>query len=207
MDDDQYWDIVARLRLGVADQLESLPAADWDAPSLCEGWRVRDVAGHVSIIPTVTTAELVAAMPRAGFNLHRVNTLIARRHGSAEPAAIVASIREHAHDRTTAKALNTADSLFDLVVHGQDMFRPLGQRFEVPGDVAAAGLDRVWEMGWPFRARRRFAHVSLSATDTAWTRGSGPEVRGPAVDLLLLLTGRALAASDALSGPGVDLVR
>jgi uncharacterized protein (TIGR03083 family) len=207
MEDDEYWDVVTRLRLGVADQLETLSTADWDAPSLCDGWRVRDVAGHLSIIPTITTAELVAAMPRTGFNLNRVNTLIARRYGSAEPAAILASIREHAHDRTTAKALNTADSLFDLVVHGQDMFRPLGQRFEVPADVAVAGLDRVWEMGWPFRASRRLGHVTLSATDAAWTRGSGPEVRGPAVALLLLLTGRAGAAADDLSGPGVDLVR
>ncbi|GAB3263256.1 maleylpyruvate isomerase family mycothiol-dependent enzyme [Nocardioides dilutus] len=207
MQDDAYWETVARLRLGVADQLETLSDADWDAPSLCEGWRVRDVAGHLSIIPTVTTAELVAAMPRNGFNLHRVNTFIARRYGAGEPAAIVASIREHAHDRTTAKALNTADSLFDLVVHGQDMFRPLGQRFEVSADVAAAGLDRVWEMGWPFRARQRLAHVTLTATDAAWTTGSGPEVRGPAVALLLLLTGRTRAASGDLRGPGVELVR
>jgi uncharacterized protein (TIGR03083 family) len=207
MEDDEYWDIVARLRLGVADQLEPLSAADWDAPSLCEGWRVRDVAGHLSIIPTVTTAELVAAMPRAGFNLHRVNTLVARRYGSLDPAAIVTRIRAHAHDRTTAKALNTADSLFDLVVHGQDMFMPLGQRFEVQSDVAVAGLDRVWEMGWPFRARRRWGHLTLTATDGAWTVGTGPEVRGSAVSLLLLLTGRTEAALTGLSGSGLDQVR
>ena len=111
-----------------------------------------------------------------------------------------------AHDRTTAKALNTADSLFDLVVHGLDMLMPLGRRFEVPADVAVAGLGRVWEMGWPFRARRRLGHPTLSATDATWARGSGPEVRGPAVALLLLLTGRTRAASGALVGPGVELV-
>jgi uncharacterized protein (TIGR03083 family) len=207
MEDDAYWEIVTGLRRSVADQLETLSAADWDAPSLCEGWRVRDVAGHLSMVPTVTTVELLAAMPRGGFNLHRVNTLLARRYGSLEPAAIVARIREHALDRTTAKALNTADSLFDLVVHGQDMFRPLGQRFEVPADVAVAGLDRVWAMGWPFRARRRWGHLTLTATDGAWTVGTGPEVRGSAVTLLLLLTGRTEAAVGGLSGAGLDRVR
>ncbi len=205
MEDDEYWELVTGLRQRIADQLETLSAADWDAPSLCEGWRVRDVAGHLSIIPTVTTRELVAAMPRAGFNLHRVNTLIARRYGSVEPAVIVARIRDHAHDRTTAKALDTADSLFDLVVHGQDMFLPLGQRFEVEADAAVAGLERVWSMGWPFRAGRRWGHVTLTATDGEWSAGHGPEIRGPAVALLLLLTGRVEAATPRLEGPGLRL--
>jgi uncharacterized protein (TIGR03083 family) len=33
----------------LADLLESSTAAVWDAPSLCEGWRTREVVAHVTM--------------------------------------------------------------------------------------------------------------------------------------------------------------
>jgi uncharacterized protein (TIGR03083 family) len=146
---------------------------------------------------------MLRAAPRSRLNPHRINTTLAIRYGSADPHEIVAKIREHSEERGTARGLDTANALFDLAVHSQDMSLPLGRPFEVPVDAAAVGLDRLWEMGWPFHARRRFGHLRLSATDGGWAVGSGPEVRGPAVALLLLLTGRTEAAAPSLSGPGV----
>jgi hypothetical protein len=58
-------------------------------------------------------------------------------------------------------------------------------------------------MGWPFNARRNLAGLTLRATDTDWAVGTGPEVAGDALSLLLLLTGRTTAVMDALHGPGV----
>jgi len=46
----------------------------------------------------------------------------------------------------------------------------------------------------------------LTATDTDWSHGSGPEVSGPALSLLLAVAGRRPALDD-LSGPGLDLLR
>jgi uncharacterized protein (TIGR03083 family) len=207
MDEETYWSAVTELRLRIADHLDGLSPTDWDAASLCEGWRVRDVAGHLSLVPTVTLGEMLRVAPRAGFDPHRINTVLARRYGARDPAAIVARIREHADARRTAKGLDTADQLFDLVVHSQDIAVPLGSQLDVPTASAVAGLERVWSMGWPFRARKRWGHLTLRATDGAWSQGAGPEVTGPAVALLLLLTGRVQAARPALAGPGVDLVR
>lgn len=42
--EDGYWDSVRGMRLRIADLLDSLAPAEWDADSLCRGWRVRDVA-------------------------------------------------------------------------------------------------------------------------------------------------------------------
>lgn len=207
MDPEAYWSAVTRLRLTIADHLDGLTAAEWEAPSLCEGWRVRDVAGHLSLVPTVTLGEMLAVAPRAGFNPHRINTVLARRYGSREPAAIVARIREHAEARTAAKGLKTEDQLFDLVVHSQDIVVPLGHTLEIPSEVVVAGLDRVWAMGWPFRARKRLGHLRLTATDAAWAVGSGPELSGTALALLLLLTGRQAAAAPGLAGPGLAQLR
>ena len=201
--DEGYWAAVQAMRLTVADLLEDLAPSEWERPSLCAGWRVRDVAGHLSLVPTITTWEMVRAAPRGGFNPHRINTLLARRYGDRPPDAIVARIREHAGRQGTARVLDVRDSLFDVVVHSQDIALPLGRAVEVPVASARAGLDRVWEMGWPFHAERRLAGRLLRATDTDWERGEGPVVEGTALALLLLLTGRNETAVPMLAGPGV----
>lgn len=206
MDPDAYWAAVSRLRLRLADLLETLGPEEWDHPSLCAGWKVRDVAGHLSLVPTITVREMAAAAPRARFDPDRINTDLARKYGAAAPDEIVDRIRRHAADRTTAWALSTANSLFDIEVHSQDIALPLGRTFAVAPDDTVPGLERVWTMGWPFRARRRFGHLALRATDADWAAGDGPEVRGPALALLLLLTGRGATAAPDLSGPGVELL-
>src|SRR3712207_2012737 len=198
--DGEYWSAVRTMRLAVADLLESLAASEWDAPSLCDGWRVRDVAGHLSIVPTITTWDLVAAAPRARFDPNRVNTLLALRHGSRPPAEILEHLRRHADRQRTARVLDTRNSLFDVIVHSQDIALPLGRTLDVPPEYTRLGLQRVWEMGWPFNARKRLGGLTLRASDTDWTEGAGPEVTGPALALLLLLTGRVDAARGALTG-------
>ena len=201
--DDDYWAAVIQLRLAVADLLERLAPEEWDRPSLCAQWRVRDVAGHLSLVPTITTWDLVRAAPRGLFNPHRINTVLARQYAERPTDAIIARIREHADTRRTAKALDEKDALFDVVVHSQDIAVPLGRRMDVPVGSARAGLDRVWEMGWPFRAARRLKGLHLRAIDTDWERGDGPVVEGSALALLLLLTGRTGTAAPLLTGAGV----
>jgi uncharacterized protein (TIGR03083 family) len=204
--DDSYWDAVADTRLRLADLLDDISPAEWEAPSLCAGWRVRDVAGHVSIIPTVTTGQLLAAGPRGRFNPNRINTVLAVRNGCRPTGEIVAAIRRHARERRTARMLDTRDSLFDVVVHSQDIALPLEREFAVRPDHARRGLERVWEMGWPFKAGKRFTGLTLRATDIEWRVGAGPEITGTALSLLLLLTGREGSVVPALSGDGMAVL-
>ena len=201
---EEYWSAVRGVRLGIAHQLESLDPHEWDALSLCEGWRVRDVAGHLALVPTITTRDMMSVAPRAGFNPNRVNTILAIRNGSRPPDQIVQEIRDHANDRHTAKVLDVRNTLFDAIVHSQDIALPLGREFSVPAELARDALDRVWGMGWPFNARRRLAGHALTANDVEWSVGTGPEIRGSALTLLLLLTGRTSTALPSLTGSGVE---
>ncbi len=203
---EQYWLAVRTVRLGLAEMLETLSPSEWDADSLCEGWRVRDVAGHLALVPTITTWQMLAAAPHARFNPNRINTLLAVRAGSVATSEIVQRLRAHADARTTAKALDTRNALFDAIVHSQDIAIPLGRTFAVPVDFTVQGLDRVWAMGWPFHAQRRLAGRRLTATDTSWTVGAGPEISGTALSLLLLLTGRTSSARNELAGAGLELL-
>jgi uncharacterized protein (TIGR03083 family) len=99
--------------------------------------------------------------------------------------------------------LSTRNALFDVIVHSQDIAIPLGRELAVAVEPTRWGLERVWAMGWPFRARRRLRGLTLKATDTDWQVGTGPEVVGPALALLLLLTGRTTTAVGSLHGSGV----
>jgi hypothetical protein len=48
VDSDTVWQHIDAERLWMADFLESLPAEDWQRPSLCAGGTVRDVGAHVT---------------------------------------------------------------------------------------------------------------------------------------------------------------
>jgi uncharacterized protein (TIGR03083 family) len=203
---DESWQVIAEQRLALARLLAGLSEVDWDAPSLCAGWRVRDVAAHVAMTPLpMSTRSMLAAAVRARGSFHRLNHDLAVRHADAGPAGrLVAELREHAHSRTLPLLTNYRNIVFDVLVHTQDIAIPLGRTHPMPVDAARAAADRVWAMGWPFHAKRRLAGLHLIATDTGWTAGAGAQLRGPVQALLLLLTGRTAAALPRLDGPGAE---
>ena len=202
MDREDSWRVIEEQRLSLADLLEGLTDTQWETPSLCEGWRVRDVAGHVALAPQLTSlSRALVELVRAGGSYNGMVREVSIRHARRPGADLVAELREYAASRELVSLTDHRNILFDILVHGQDIALPLGIEREVPVDAARAGLDRVWGMGFPFRARSRLGGLSLAATDTDWARGEGPRVEGPAWALLLLLTGRT-AALDRLTGPG-----
>ena len=42
-------DMIAAERAELAEVLAGLPAARWDDPTLCAGWRVREVVAHITM--------------------------------------------------------------------------------------------------------------------------------------------------------------
>jgi uncharacterized protein (TIGR03083 family) len=191
MDRDAIWDAVHRERSALADLLETLRPEEWDHPTLCPGWAVRDVAAHVIASPQVGLAALVPALWRA--------------RGRRPVESILADYRRLDGSRRHPPGTTVREPLLDVLVHTQDIVLPLGRHHAMPPEAARTAADRVWSMPFPFRARRRLRGVTLTATDVDWRAGSGPEVRGAIDALLLLLTGRT-AALDRLEGPGLDVV-
>ena len=49
MDRDEVWRAIDAERISLADLLDSLGEREWETPSLCAGWRVRDVAAHLTL--------------------------------------------------------------------------------------------------------------------------------------------------------------
>jgi uncharacterized protein (TIGR03083 family) len=203
MDAEASWRVSDKERLSLADLLEGLTDAEWSSPSLCTGWRVRDVAAHVALAPQPPSVwTMLVEGVRAGGRFHKLNHDMSVRHAEDSGSDLVAQLREHAGSRRLPKVTNYRNILFDILVHGQDIAIPLGIPREMPKEAARAGINRVWTMGWPFGVTRRLREFRYMATDVDWTAGDGPEVTGPVDALLLIVTGRR-AALPRLSGPGV----
>jgi uncharacterized protein (TIGR03083 family) len=94
----------------------------------------------------------------------------------------------------------------EAVVHSEDIRRPLGIRREYPLDTVLRAADFYKGSNAIIGAKNRVAGLTLRATDADWTTGSGPEVRGPAMALVMAMTGRSAALPD-LTGDGVGTLR
>ncbi|SHM89884.1 TIGR03083 family protein [Cryptosporangium aurantiacum] len=200
------WRAIDVQRGELADLLETLAPEEWEHPSLCPGWRVRDVASHLTMGATASLSAVLWEIVRARGDFNRMIRESAIRRAARPTEEIVATLRGTVGSRRLAPRTTVYEPLLDLLVHQQDIVRPLGRRREMPLAEARAAATRIWEMGFPFRARRRLAGLRLTATDVDWTVGDGPEVRGPIGALLLTLSGRT-AALPELSGPGLDQLR
>ena len=203
---EESWQVVAEQRLAIAELLAGLSEADWEQPSLCAGWRVRDVAAHVTLIPIPPPpGSLLVDFAKARGNYARWNTVASRRRAARTPTQLVQDFRTTAESRSVPWPANPANVMWDILVHAQDIAIPLGIDFPTPPDAGAAAATRIWELRWPFwfGAKRRLGSFTLTATDADWTIGTGPEIAGPISAILLLLTGRTEAATPLLTGDGV----
>lgn len=89
MDIDESWQVVVDHRLALAELLAGLSEADWERPSLCAGWRVRDVAAHVTLIPRPPSpGSLLVDFAKACGNYDRFNTVASRRRAARTPTGI-----------------------------------------------------------------------------------------------------------------------
>jgi uncharacterized protein (TIGR03083 family) len=202
MDLDDVWRTIDAERSSLADLLEDLSPTEWRTASLCEAWRVGDVAVHLTQAHMGLGAALVGAV-RAGGSFDRMIRDSALRAAPLPPAECARRLRAMVGSRRTAPFVTPTEPLIDVLVHGQDIAVPLGRERPVPPAPAAAAAQRVWDMGFPFRARKRLAGLRLQATDGDLVLGEGAPVEGTTGDLLLLVTGRT-ATVHRLSGEGVQ---
>jgi|HubBroStandDraft_1064217.scaffolds.fasta_scaffold377058_1 uncharacterized protein (TIGR03083 family) len=200
---DEYWHSVRAQRIALADQVSELDPAAWDSPSWCEGWRVRDVLGHLVHIAEATQLSQVRDVLGNGV---RVNTALSRcavARGALAVPDLCDRLRAAASGRFRVPGLPRTVVLAEVVTHGSDMLRPLGLDIAVSADHVSPLLDVYYRLGRLAFGVEPSKAVRLEATDCAWSRGNGDEVRGRAIDLLLLMANRRQVLP-ALSGPGLD---
>jgi uncharacterized protein (TIGR03083 family) len=205
VDDTKTWALIHAERSAMSDTLAALTPSQWAEPSLCAGWSVQNAAGHILVGAEQTPAHFMKGMVANGF---RFNTMVdhgARRAGALPPAEIVRRLKATTSTTNHPPAPVMA-MLGEIVVHGEDIRRPLGLPSEPAAESLAACLEMYSKASFPVGAKKRIAGLSVVATDVEWTHGAGPEVSGPGLSLLLAICGRS-AGLDGLSGDGVATLR
>ena len=172
--------------------LHTLTPAEWDRPSLCEGWRVRDVVGHILDCNELRLSTLPFRLARYGFSSDRSGKAhsIARAQDRT-PTELVRDFDERNPWAGTCRVFPDRLVLLDRLVHHQDIRRALGHQRTIPDERLVAALDTTPKLGSVFRAKRRTKGLRFEATDVPWTWGDGPVVSGPGEALLMTMLGRA----------------
>ena len=167
-----------------------------------------DGAGHPGPPDVDGDDDPAAVHPRlrpGGVPLPSFSAAGMARYRGASPPEALANFVAHQDDSTSPPGPKTS-WLGEILVHSQDIRGALGIAHTSPVDAARDVAQFYAGSNALIGAKDRVAGLTLRATDTEWSHGSGPEVSGPVMSLVMAMTGRA-PALEALSGPGVDSLR
>lgn len=189
MDADQIWRNVDQQRAELADLIDTLTPQQWNAASLCDGWKVRDVAAHLTHSHMAPARAIFEAI-KSGF---RFDPMI-RRLGIEDRRSqteIAAALRAMVGARKKVPGTSVQQPLIEVLVHGQDIAVPLGIDRPMPVAAAVEAANRLARMKFPLNALERLNGIRLVATDADFAAGEGSEVRAPIRDIVMVLAGRA----------------
>jgi uncharacterized protein (TIGR03083 family) len=203
-DDAKTWSLIHAERAALAPLIEGLTPDQWRTPSLCAGWSVGAMSAHLLSSAEQTPGHFIGGMLTSGFSFNRMMQRDIDARADLSPQQIADRLRQRT-TTTNKPPAPTAAMLGEVVVHGEDLRRPLGLTAPVNPDAANACLDMYTKASFPVGGKKRIQGLRLVTTDTGWSYGDGPEVTGPAMSVLLAMTGRAAGLADR-SGAGAPLL-
>jgi len=185
-------------RTDLAAFLATLTPQQWDTPSLCVGWNVKDVVAHIVSYDELDLTGLLRRL--AAGRIVRANQVGVDEFRALSPQQLLEFLGEHIQPRGLTAGFGGMIALVDGTIHHQDIRRSLDKPRTIPEDRLRRVLDLV-PNNPRLGARRFIKRLRLHATDIEWAHGRGPEVTGPGEALLMAMAGRRAAAAE-LSGPG-----
>src|ERR1700678_1191958 len=113
--------------LDLGERLAELDDEQWNSRSLCTQWRIRDVLAHVTAGAegAFGVGAVVGGMLRHGFNYDRWVAADGQARGQQDPAVVLQALRNAAAVRKARPGARPVRGLMHVLVHGQDMCRPL----------------------------------------------------------------------------------
>jgi len=200
------WELAAQARREFADVVDGLSPEQINAPSLCEGWSVHDVTGHLATFILLPLPKFMLNMATALGNFDKASTKMAQSLAERPMTELVAALRDNAAKKSALPGFPGELTATDAVVHTQDVRRAL--------DLPGAPSSNLVESALRFLTTDKKANVilkkgsldglSFEATDMDWSAGAGAEVKGPAEAILMAMLGRDTTAD--LTGDGVAVL-
>ncbi|MGA8206853.1 MAG: maleylpyruvate isomerase family mycothiol-dependent enzyme [Candidatus Dormiibacterota bacterium] len=200
----KWWPFIHAERAALIADLENISDAGWSTPSLCAGWTVRNVLAHMTDVAKLTPSRFVAKFAASGFRFNAMNETGMKAELGSDPAETLAGFRAQL-DRTTSPPGGVDMLVGDMIIHSQDIRRPLEIAHTFQPEALTLMANSVVRSNLVLGGKRRSTGLKLTATDQDWTAGTGPEVKGPLASIIIVLTGREAGLPD-LSGDGVSVL-
>jgi uncharacterized protein (TIGR03083 family) len=202
------WDEVA----DIGELLHQLDDEAFDTPSLCSGWAVRDVLGHMGLGHTTPMGAMLGRVAKYGFNVTKASFNESRTLFAGKSADDVRRFWDEVmvaqHPRKgISRLIPFRAGFLDHLIHNQDIRRPTGAARNIPTDRLVRALELVRNEGTPmFNPKKTVRGLRLVASDVGWSGGDGAPVEGPGEAIVMAAAGRAVALAD-LSGEGAEVLR
>ena len=194
MDDQTLREAVVAERTELAAMLGDLTPEQWAAPSLCAGWRVREVVAHMTMPFRMSAAGFALGMLKARGNFHRMADRQAKQDTARlSDAELLASLRNNVEHRWRPPGGGIVGALSHDVIHGLDISVGLGLDRRPPASRVRPILDSMNSKNIRYFGADLSA-VRLEADDLDWSLGQGAPLRGSAAGLLLVVCGRRIPA-------------
>ncbi|HUR47961.1 MAG TPA: maleylpyruvate isomerase family mycothiol-dependent enzyme [Acidimicrobiales bacterium] len=184
----------------LADVLDETGDVGWNTPSLCDGWRVREVVAHMTMAVRYSPPEFYNELEACEGDFTLLSNRVAARDAALPTDTLVANLRDDRMHAWTPPGGGAIGALNHVVIHGLDITVPLGVARHVPDNAILAVLDQLTLGGGHANFGFELDGLRLRATDTDWTFGAGEPRTGTAVDLALMITGRSSESMKIVEG-------
>jgi uncharacterized protein (TIGR03083 family) len=192
---------VADEYLALADLLETAGPSVWDAPTLCEGWRTREVVAHVTMPARYDGPAFMAELEAAGGDFTRLSNTVAERDGALPVERLLGDLRADALHSWQPPGGGAEGAFTHCLIHSLDIIEAVPLQHRVPPERIVRVLSLVADPGTPNLFGMDLTGVELRADDLDWSYGTGTPVVGPAQALASVACGRLLPAG-RLHGEG-----
>ncbi|WP_280348330.1 maleylpyruvate isomerase family mycothiol-dependent enzyme [Nocardia neocaledoniensis] len=202
---ERLWALAHAERASLAADLAGLSADEWAVRSLCGEWTVEEVVAHLTAGASIGRFRWLASVLRARFDFDLHNARQMAVHRGATPAETLDRFRAVV-DTSTGASGHTAAWLGEVVVHAQDIRRPLGVTTTPSIEAATAVAEFFASRDFTVASRSAIEGLRIEATDGPFATGTGPLVSGPTVALVMAMAARSTYCAD-LTGPGLPTLR
>ena len=146
---DTIRDMIATQRGELAAVLTGLPASGWDEPTLCSGWRVREVVAHITMPFRYSGRRFMLELAKSRGRFNDMADRLARRDAARmSPAKLADAVGSNLGHPWRPPGGGFEGALAHDLIHGLDITVPLGLARPVPEDrlrlvLPASTTDRA----------------------------------------------------------------
>jgi len=119
--------MVAAEQRECAALFRSVSGEEWQRETLCTEWTVRDMLSHIASAVTTDPAHLMRAI-RLRNDIHRLNQAVIDTWSGRDPGRLIDTMERHRVAGIGQRILGPGYSLRAMLIHQQDVRRPLGRR-------------------------------------------------------------------------------